>query len=108
MKVVEINDVFKTYHDTEVEVKAVNGVTLSFEKGDFAVIVGPSGSGKTTLLNLIGGDHSCRTQALRTEAFRTDRLPHGACGIRLPVVQPDTCSHGFRECGIYHEPSEMA
>ena len=55
MKIVEINDVFKTYHDTEVEVKAVNGVTLSFEKGDFAVIVGPSGSGKTTLLNLIGG-----------------------------------------------------
>lgn len=55
MKVVEINEVFKTYHDTEVEVKAVNGVTLSFEKGDFAVIVGPSGSGKTTLLNLIGG-----------------------------------------------------
>ncbi|MBE0679434.1 MAG: ABC transporter ATP-binding protein [Bacteroidales bacterium] len=55
MKVVEINDVRKIYHDTEVEVKAVNGVTLSFEKGDFAVIVGPSGSGKTTLLNLIGG-----------------------------------------------------
>jgi putative ABC transport system ATP-binding protein len=55
MKVVEINDVHKTYHDTEVEVRAVNGVTLGFEKGDFAVIVGPSGSGKTTLLNLIGG-----------------------------------------------------
>jgi len=55
MAVVEINNVFKTYHDTEVEVKAINGVTLSFEKGDFAVIVGPSGSGKTTLLNLIGG-----------------------------------------------------
>jgi putative ABC transport system ATP-binding protein len=55
MKVVEINDVYKTYHDTEVEVRAINGVTLSFEKGDFAVIVGPSGSGKTTLLNLIGG-----------------------------------------------------
>ncbi|MRR21918.1 ABC transporter ATP-binding protein [bacterium] len=55
MKVVEINEVQKTYHDTEVEVRAVNGVTLSFDKGDFAVIVGPSGSGKTTLLNLIGG-----------------------------------------------------
>ncbi len=55
MAVVEINNVFKSYHDTEVEVKAINGVTLSFEKGDFAVIVGPSGSGKTTLLNLIGG-----------------------------------------------------
>ncbi|MGE5349755.1 MAG: ABC transporter ATP-binding protein [Actinomycetota bacterium] len=55
MKVVEINEVHKTYHDTEVEVRAVSGVSLSFEKGDFAVIVGPSGSGKTTLLNLIGG-----------------------------------------------------
>jgi putative ABC transport system ATP-binding protein len=55
MAVVEINNVNKTYHDTEVEVKAINGVTLTFEKGDFAVIVGPSGSGKTTLLNLIGG-----------------------------------------------------
>jgi len=55
MAVVEIKNVFKSYHDTEVEVKAINGVTLSFEKGDFAVIVGPSGSGKTTLLNLIGG-----------------------------------------------------
>ena len=55
MSVVEINDVYKSYHDTEVEVKAINGVTLTFEKGDFAVIVGPSGSGKTTLLNLIGG-----------------------------------------------------
>lgn len=55
MAVVQINNVYKTYHDTEVEVKAVNGVTLSFNKGDFAVVVGPSGSGKTTLLNLIGG-----------------------------------------------------
>jgi putative ABC transport system ATP-binding protein len=55
MAVVEINNVYKSYHDTEVEVKAINGVTLSFDKGDFSVVVGPSGSGKTTLLNLIGG-----------------------------------------------------
>jgi len=55
MAVVQINNVYRTYHDTEVEVKAINGVTLSFEKGEFAVVVGPSGSGKTTLLNLIGG-----------------------------------------------------
>ena len=55
MAVVQINNVYRTYHDTEVEVKAINGVTLSFDKGEFAVVVGPSGSGKTTLLNLIGG-----------------------------------------------------
>jgi len=55
MKVIEIKDLYKSYHDTEVEVKAVNGVTLSFEEGEFSAIVGPSGSGKTTLLNVVGG-----------------------------------------------------
>jgi putative ABC transport system ATP-binding protein len=55
MKVIDINDVHKIYDETEIEVKAVDGVTLSFTEAEFAAIVGPSGSGKTTLLNLIGG-----------------------------------------------------
>lgn len=55
MKVIEIQDVNKIYNESEVEVHAVNGVTLDFEEGEFAAIVGPSGSGKTTLLNMIGG-----------------------------------------------------
>ena len=55
MKVIDIKDVKKTYNETEVAVKAVDGVTLSFDEAEFAAIVGPSGSGKTTLLNLIGG-----------------------------------------------------
>ena len=55
MEVIKLVDVKKFYHDTDVEVKAVNGVTLSFEEGEFTAIVGPSGSGKTTLLNVMGG-----------------------------------------------------
>lgn len=55
MKIIEIKDLHKIYNETEVEVKAVNGVNLSFEEGEFAAIVGPSGSGKTTLLNMVGG-----------------------------------------------------
>ena len=55
MKVIEIKDVEKIYNDSEVKVHAVNGITLSFEEGEFAAIVGPSGSGKTTLLNMLGG-----------------------------------------------------
>jgi putative ABC transport system ATP-binding protein len=55
MKVVEINNVTKTYNETEVQVNAVNGVSLGFDEAEFTAIVGPSGSGKTTLLNLIGG-----------------------------------------------------
>lgn len=55
MKILEIKDVHKIYNSSEVQVHAVNGVTLDFEKGEFAAIVGPSGSGKTTLMNMIGG-----------------------------------------------------
>jgi putative ABC transport system ATP-binding protein len=55
MKVIEVHDLNKIYKESEVEVHAVNGVTLDFEEGEFAAIVGPSGSGKTTLLNMIGG-----------------------------------------------------
>ena len=55
MNVIEINNLHKTYHTGSVEVKAVNGVSLSIERGEFTAIVGPSGSGKTTLLNMIGG-----------------------------------------------------
>lgn len=55
MKVIDIKNVKKIYDETEVAVKAVDGVTLSFDEAEFTAIVGPSGSGKTTLLNLIGG-----------------------------------------------------
>jgi putative ABC transport system ATP-binding protein len=55
MKILEIKNVYKTYNGTEIQVNAVNGITLDFQEAEFAAIVGPSGSGKTTLLNLIGG-----------------------------------------------------
>lgn len=55
MKVIDLNNIHKTYIDSEVQVNAVDGINLSFEEGEFAAIVGPSGSGKTTLLNILGG-----------------------------------------------------
>jgi putative ABC transport system ATP-binding protein len=56
MKVIETKDIFKIYNEGKGnEVRAVNGVSLSINKGEFTAIVGPSGSGKTTLLNIIGG-----------------------------------------------------
>ena len=39
----------------EVEIRAVDGIDFSIQKGEFVVIVGPSGAGKTTVLNILGG-----------------------------------------------------
>ena len=55
MSIIAIENLNKSYRDSEVEVKALNGINLSFDQGEFTAIVGPSGSGKTTLLNMIGG-----------------------------------------------------
>jgi putative ABC transport system ATP-binding protein len=55
MSIIEIKNLTKIYDGAGLEVKAVNGIDLNFEEGEFAAIVGPSGSGKTTFLNLLGG-----------------------------------------------------
>lgn len=58
MDIVSVNNLKKYYGSGETQVKALDGISISFEKGKFTVIIGTSGSGKTTLLNLIGGlDH---------------------------------------------------
>ncbi len=54
MPVIQIENVTKIYQMGEVQVPALNGITLQIERGEMVAITGPSGSGKSTLMNIIG------------------------------------------------------
>jgi putative ABC transport system ATP-binding protein len=54
MELIELENVTKVYRMGEVEVYALNGVSLSIKQGEMLSIVGTSGSGKSTMLNLLG------------------------------------------------------
>ena len=52
---IDIKDIYKIYHEgQESEVRALDGITLSIDRGEFVAIIGASGSGKSTLMNVLG------------------------------------------------------
>lgn len=55
MPLIELKNVSKLYRLGNQKVPALTELSLTFDKGEFAVLAGPSGSGKTTALNMIGG-----------------------------------------------------
>ena len=53
-ELIKLENVYKIYKLEEVEVPAINGISLTINKGEFVALIGPSGSGKSTAMNLIG------------------------------------------------------
>jgi len=55
MEIMRVENLTKVYGKGENEVRALDGVSFSVEKGAFVAVIGPSGSGKSTLLHILGG-----------------------------------------------------
>lgn len=55
MEILRVENLSKVYGKGETEVRALDNISFSIEKGQFVAIIGPSGSGKSTLLHILGG-----------------------------------------------------
>ena len=54
MKLIEAREISKIYQLGDIELRALDGVSITIEKGEFLAIMGPSGSGKSTFMNIVG------------------------------------------------------
>lgn len=59
MSLIDVRNVYKIYNPGENEVRALDGISLTVEKGEFVAIIGQSGSGKSTLMNMLGLLDTC-------------------------------------------------
>lgn len=54
MPIIEVENLIKIYKTGDVELRALDGVTFTVERGEFVCVMGPSGSGKSTMMNVLG------------------------------------------------------
>ena len=112
MTILETKDLKKYYGKGDTLVRALDGVDLAVEDGEFVAIVGTCGSGKSTLLHMLGGPgpahqrhrHRGRQGHLLPEGRGPHHLPPPEDRLRVPELQPGAGAHRAGE----HRPAHPA
>ncbi len=100
MEILRCNDVEKVFGKGDNEVTALNGISLSIEKGEFVAIVGASGSGKSTLLHILGSVDKPTKGTVTIDGVDIGGLNATDAEkgwIGLPVLQSDSHSNSRKK-----------
>ncbi len=105
---IDVKNLFKIYHEgEESEVRALDGVSLSVDRGEFLAIIGQSGSGKSTLMNILGcldiptyGDyHLDGVDVTELSDRQLAHIRNKQIGFIFQGYQPDPRPQRLGECG---------
>ena len=99
---IELKNVTRIYK-SNVEVRALDDVSLSVASGEWLAVMGPSGSGKSTLVNLMGcldqpttrRNLDSRHEHFKNDSCGTEPLPRGKDRLHLPAISPDPIFNGL-------------
>jgi putative ABC transport system ATP-binding protein len=96
MPIIEIEDVSKLYGFGDATTVALDGVSITIEKGEFIAVMGPSGSGKTTLMNILGLLDKPTHGTYKLNGRNVSRLPK----IRLAKIRRDNIGFIFQSFNL--------
>ena len=101
--ILEITGVSKTYDaDSDNPLKALDGVDLTVEEGEFVCIIGPSGCGKSTLFNIVGGliadyEGTVLIDSHPVDGAHKELLRIGARRCHVPISHPERVIFSIRQ-----------
>lgn len=81
MEILRVENLSKVYGKDDTEIKALNDVSFSIERGEFVAIIGASGSGKSTLLHIIGGIDTPTTGKVYIEKTDISKLDENSLTV---------------------------